>query len=475
MMRVNGSLRSWPGGGIALAGTLLLAALIPLVRYPTLVGSAVIPFLISFCAAWLAYGLALKRLSLEHPGRKLIWTFAISFRLMMLLTPATLSEDVYRYIWDGHLIVAGVNPYADPVNSPRLDAYDTPLRERVNFPWMSTPYLPAAQVYFGLVEKIAPQSPFAFQLAAAALDLAAAVMVTGVLRRVAIPEKAVLIYLWNPLVVIEFAHGAHVDALMLFCLVLALYGLTRGGQCGLILSVFGMGAAVLVKGWPILAVPLLIRRWGIWRTVLFGLSVALPLAVFAASAGWGLVGPADGRGVFGAVRIYSNGWVFNSGLYHWLALLLSPQAARLIAFGVPALAGLLVGWQTRRGKGSNPSELIAETRQLIRWAALPFGLYLVLAPTVHPWYLTLVLVLLPFFWPAPGEDGRTRRWIWPWVYFTLFEGFTYLAYSGVTRPPGLQLIQTAGYMPLWGLLAYAAWQSIPRNNRDGADIIEQRL
>lgn len=97
----------------------------------------------------------------------------------------------------------------------------------------------------------------------------------------------------------------------------------------------------------------------------------------------------------------------------------------------------------------------------MRLAILPFGLYLLLTPTVHPWYLSLVLALLTFCWPAQGESAATRRWIWPWVYFMFFEGFTYLAYSGISEPvgDGLALISTAGYLPLWGLLV---WARLPR-------------
>ena len=93
---------------------------------------------------------------------------------------------------------------------------------------------------------------------------------------------------------------------------------------------------------------------------------------------------------------------------------------------------------------------------MLRQAILPFGLYLLLTPTVHPWYLTLVLALLPFYWPAPGEALAIRRWLWPWVYFMFFEAFTYLVYSGMSAPTGLVWIQTAAYLPFWGLLLWAS-------------------
>ncbi|MBE0699608.1 MAG: hypothetical protein IH586_22005, partial [Anaerolineaceae bacterium] len=248
--------------GILAAGIILLGALVPLPGYPTLSGAGVFPFLGWFCAAGLAYVLALSRLPKEEPSLRIVWLFAVLFRLVLLLTPVTLSEDVYRYIWDGHLLSQGINPYAQPVNSPLLNPYTTPLRERVNYPWMATPYLPAAEGYFALVESIAPQSPFAFQLGAAVLDLAAGGLVMLGLIRLGIPQKAVLVYLWNPLVVVEFAHGAHIDALMVFFVAAGLLGIISAGRKGLTLSMLAWAVGVLVKGWPLLAVPLFARRWG---------------------------------------------------------------------------------------------------------------------------------------------------------------------------------------------------------------------
>jgi hypothetical protein len=66
-----------------------------------------------------------------------------------------------------------------------------------------------------------------------------------------------------------------------------------------------------------------------------------------------------------------------------------------------------------------------------------------------------MLVLLPFFWPAPGEQPAVSRWIWPWIYFMFFEAFTYLSYTGIEAPPGLPLIQTAAYLPFWLLILWS--------------------
>jgi hypothetical protein len=148
---------------IAPGWVLMLAAFLPLIGSPSnLLAEGGVPFLVSFVVAGLAYVLVLVRLPLETPRLLSIWGIAILLRVALLFTPVSLSEDVYRYVWDGHLLGQGVNPYAQPADSPLLDAYDTPLRERVIYPWMATPYLPAAQGYFLLVNLVSRPNAFRF-------------------------------------------------------------------------------------------------------------------------------------------------------------------------------------------------------------------------------------------------------------------------------------------------------------------------
>jgi len=331
---------------------------------------------------------------------------------------------------------------------------------------MATPYLPAAEIYFAIIEFIKPQSPFAFQLAAALCDLGAGLVIIRILRILQIPAQAVLIYLWNPLIIVEFSHGAHVDGLMVFFFALALYGLVYQGRWGVSFSVLALAASTLVKGLTILAAPIFIPRWGFWRTILFGVAVVLPSAGFAYGAGWGIFGPADGRGVFGALRIYSTSWYFNSGLFVWIAKMLGDPFARLISFFLPAITGIILGilaWNLEKQKQKNIDGPFVYDRTLARWAIIPFGLYLILTPTVHPWYLALILSMLPYVWPGEGENEQVRRWIWPWLYFMFFEAFTYLAYSGIQKPGGLNWIQTIAYLPFWLLMIHAAVPDIRKS------------
>jgi 4-amino-4-deoxy-L-arabinose transferase-like glycosyltransferase len=88
--------------------------------------------------------------------------------------------------------------------------------------------------------------------------------------------------LWNPLVIVEFAHGALIDALMIFLMMAAFWFLVRsnpgqpGGDRGCYLSVFALAGSTLTKAIPALLVPLFVRRWGWRRLVVYCRFVFLP-------------------------------------------------------------------------------------------------------------------------------------------------------------------------------------------------------
>jgi alpha-1,6-mannosyltransferase len=426
-----------------------------------------IPFLGLYGLACLGYGGAVWWL-LHGPDRRRtlppILSLAILFRATLLFTtPPTLSDDVYRYIWDGRLMNAGVNPYAHAVESPLLDRFDSPQRHLVNNSWMASPYLPAAQALFAAVYRIAPDSPLAFQVAAVLFDLLTGWLVSDLLRRLGLPQARVLITLWNPLVIVEFAHGAHVDALMICLMVAAFWALVAARSK--LPSVVTLAAATLTKGLPALLLPVMTRRWGWRRTIVYaGLIIAVCLA-FALGAGWGLTGPLDGEGLFGALRIYAAHWNYNGGLYHWLEVGLSGywtpgavppeivgwgpiRAAKIVVAATLGLVLIAVWW-----KGRQCDDNLA----LLRLATVPLAAYLLLATTVHPWYVTLIIPLLPFLLPQKGGASRAARFLLPWLTFSAVVPLSYLTYLDPANLREYDLVRLVEYVPLYLLLIWSAW------------------
>ena len=480
-------------GGISfLAGTAMAACFAAFVPLPSLRGPEVISFLAYFLLAGAAYFLSVIRLDRDHLPIALIWGFALVFRLILLFTSPTLSDDVYRYIWDGHLFNNSINPYALPVNSPLLEAYDIPIRALVNNDWMASPYLPSAQLLFASLTRIAPINVRVFQISAVILDLLTGWLVMDILKYLRLPRHRVLIYLWNPLIILEFAHGAHIDSLMI-TLVMATFWILVKAKPGSLhegklrsTSVLTLVGATLTKIVPVLLVPVVVRRWG-WRRLSLYIAILLVITTFfSIGAGWGLIGPIDGKGLFGAIRIYTNYWNYNSGIYHWLEVWLTgfptpgavpPEAveqgrillAKLISTGLLGLSVLATGlWAWRI---DDPQGADQQTRSLglLRLAVIPIGAYLLFSTTLHPWYVTLILPFLPFLLPRKDEIPITGRFMWPWLYFSIAVTFSYLTYIDPQNFREFTWVRNVEYLPFFGLLAWAAlmglWQrnSLQRN------------
>ncbi len=477
----HGEARMW---FLAAAGTVIAVSFVGMAWHVEWI-QRIIPFLWLNALAWIGYASAVwwvlsRMASLQrHEQRRvlgLVAVLAILFRVAWLFTtPPALSDDVYRYIWDGRLVNAGVNPYAYPVNSSALDWLDTPLRPRVNHSWMASPYLPAAQAFFAMVYRIAPQSPLAFQIVAAAFDWLTGFLIVDLLRHLRLPRACAVLYLWNPLAVVEFAHGAHVDAWMIFLMMLSLWLLiVRRSR---FLSLLALVAATLTKGLTLLLLPLLARRWG-WRcTMLFlGLLVATCLP-FALDAGWGLTGPLDGTGLFGALRIYLEQWNYNGGIYHWLEVLLSgywtpgavppdvvgwaPILAARFVVGVGLVLVLLAVWRVAQRHLSDLS--------LLRLAAVPLAAYLLLATTVHPWYVALILPFLPFLPSEPGKECTSQRFLVPALYLAAAVSLSYLTYLDPANPREYDWVRVIEYVPVYCWMAWAGWPAIAGTRRSAAN------
>jgi hypothetical protein len=333
-----------------------------------------------------------------------------------------------------------------------------------------------AQALFALVYRLAPDRPLAFQVAAVLCDLLTGWMVVDLLRRLDLPQTWSLLYLWHPLVVVEFAHGAHMDAWMVCLMMASLWTLTA--LRSRFLSAVVLAAATLTKGLPVLLLPVLARRWRWPAILLYGTLIVAVCLPFGLTAGWGLSVPPDGEGLFGALAIYGAYWNFNSGLYHWLEVLFSgypspnpvPQekvgwlpiyAAKVVM--ALALGGILFAvWRkSRRG---------VDSLGVLRLAVVPLAAYLLLATTVHPWYATWIVPLLPFLGQVLMRRGDAtatikvegaslcpvfgQSYLWPLLYFSLILPLSYLSYLDPARPREYTIVRVIEYVPLFLLLAW---------------------
>ena len=180
-------------------------------------------------------------------------------RAVVVLAPPYLSSDIYRYVWDGRVMAAGINPYRYVPNDPHLAA----LRDPDIFPeinrgnYARTIYPPAAQAIFFLVTRLG-ESLTVMKLAMIGFEAVAVALMLRLLTAAGRPAAWIAVYAWHPLPLWEFAGSGHIDAAMIAFVALALWS-RRPWLTGLALA-----GGTLVKLYPAVLLPALWHRWD-WR------------------------------------------------------------------------------------------------------------------------------------------------------------------------------------------------------------------
>jgi len=357
--------------------------------------------------------------------RALLWSFALAALAgaVLVAAPTLLSDDLYRYLWDGRISSHGLDPYRYAPDDPALFALRDALYARVNNPEIPTIYPPVAQLLFWVADGI-DHAPWTLK----ALALGAHLVTIPVVSRLAGPEhasRAALLYGLNPLVLVESALGGHVDVVAGLALVAFALSLRQGhgGRAALLAAV---ATGVKLVGLVVAPLIALRERRTAAVAVLLGAAVAAP--IFFAGTGSGAVA---------GVGHYARRWQGNAGLFavlesgaraavdhvaeeNWNAddHIRLPGLSPVVAFleGTPldpwatqiaekkeapdrtdfqrayvasmlargaalALVLALVFWAVRRR---------VEPLLATRWVILAV---LLLAPQIHPWYLLWLVPL----------------------------------------------------------------------------------
>jgi len=389
-----------------------------------------------------------------------IWLAAVVFRLLLLATEPTLSDDVYRYLWEGHLLSEGVSPWEYAIDDPALDELEIDARALANNPGLSSPYLPTAHAAFGAAALVAPSVPLTMQVVMVGAELVAAALLASLLTAVGADRERILLWLWNPLVVVEVAHGAHLDALMIVLTMAGLVALFHPAvadrRWAEIASPALLALATLTRPLPALVAMVLFWAWG-WkqRAVYVGLLIGI-VGAAGAWTGLGLTGPSGGTGVFGSARVYSETFRFNSAIYQSLEWWIGsqgldsegwnePMALTRLIIGVVVLGAL--GWAFLAGRNRS------EPLDVLRWCTVPLAIYAVLTPVLHPWYILLLVALLLFVAPV-GDEFGARWWLLaPWVWLAATLVVSYLTYEDPLNHAERLWVRRTIWWPTLGLLA----------------------
>ncbi len=350
--------------------------------------AATLSLLLCFSAAFGAY-LWLVRYATD--ARHLLW-IAIMARIAMVPAFPLLSDDVWRFIWDGRLTLAGINPLAyTPEQLLSLGlapaSLDASVLKMLNSPTHFTIYPPVCQWIFAGSCWLAGSSNYLaavyMKAALCCFEIGSILLLPKLLTALGQSTKNALWYILNPLIIIEICGNAHFEGIMVFGVFASLYLLIASQKYGW--SAIAMHLAVSAKLLPLMFAPFWIRRFGIIKTTLF----------------WGIVGGAllltwwpdlsvAAAHLGNSFGLYFQRFEFNAGIYYLF---------REIGYGIvgynlnrtlgPALAMASAGyilWLAWRERDLSLTRL----PQLMLWS---ISAYLWCTAIMHPWYTALPLAL----------------------------------------------------------------------------------
>jgi len=343
----------------------------------------------------LVWGIAVSVLPSPRWSTRRLLEVALLLRMVVLAAPMSLSDDAYRYLWEGRVVVAGGNPYLQPPSANIWDAFGPDvIRESVAHANLTSAYPPLAiWLFAGLAW--AWYDPLILRFLMAVVDS----VLAWTLGRVLLGRKkslnAAWLYALHPLAIVHASGSGHLEPLALLTVALAIHTWDRGGS----------GAAWATIGGLVKLMPFVLLGT-LWRQKPKMLIVAAIL-VFLATFPF-----VDGN--ISGLETYLRTWTFNAAIPSLLTPLIG-SSARWICLALGA-GVCLWAWMRRR----DPAEVAL-------WVG---GAFVLLSPTVHPWYVlwawvpalicgvrswTVLACLAPISYTVLASyDSGSSTWSEPW-------------------------------------------------------------
>jgi len=355
------------------------------------------------------------------PGLTVIAAVAVAMRIALLPVAPHLSTDAYRYVWDGRVQAAGVNPYRHIPTDPALAA----LRDEAIFPninraeYAPTIYPPAAQILFQAVARIS-DSLIAMRLALVLCEVVIVAALLSLLRRIGQPPARVLAYAWHPLAVWEIAGSGHLDAAMIAVMMVGLWTALVPGRRLLAAGV--LAVAALVKPPAAIALSVAWRAWD-WRAPAVAIAVAVALYLPYISVGTGVLGFLPGYLAEERIATAEGFWMVASLKALFGPLPFARPVYLTLALGIVGALALRVALHPDRA----PEAVLTR----LCWAI--FAFVFLLSPD-YPWYWLILLPFVALLGFAPGWAASIACFV---LYDVIDDGF-YVAFA--LRDTALHLV-----------------------------------
>lgn len=339
--------------------------------------------------AYISMVIGMWMYGLGNAGEDQLITFGVVCRLIAVFSVPELSDDIYRFVWDGLVSSNGINPYEYTpreiliMGEGKLVPGSSSLFPLLNSPDYHTVYPPVIQalnltaVWFsgGVI-----QGTIIFhKLALALADTGSMLILLRIVSLLKLKTSlSMALIALNPLLIMEVSVNGHHEGFILLLLSATIYSLLRSRPLA---GGFLLGAAIGIKLTPLILVPVisayLIRTGGAVRFITGTL-------VSSAILLWPLADPVVGRAILNSTGLYFETFAFNSPVYHiasWAAELTAKpwevmQAINIVLPVTASLAILFVSLMVYKGKVT-----------LFDGILCAMVCYLLLSRVIHPWYL----------------------------------------------------------------------------------------
>lgn len=338
-------------------------------------------------SSWLllftGYFLIIRRKWDDQELKKLL-AIAFIFRLVFLVSLPALSDDYFRFIWDGQLSASGINPFL--FTPGEIIDFNPELYGRLNSQNYYSVYPPVMQGVFYITGLFTSSNTIApVVLMRCAIILAEAGTIYFLLKILGISGKnksRVLLYALNPLIIIELTGNLHFEGIMLFFLIAAFYLLMKKLM---ILSAIFFSLAVCTKLIPLILLPLLLRHLNIKRFVTYILKmVIISVLLFLPFASSQLF-----THIFESVELYFQHFEFNASIYYLIrAVGYWVKGYNIIAFSGKMLPIVFVVFMAVYTSRYRP----VKWQGFFNATLFFFFIYYLLALVVHPWYLSMLVL-----------------------------------------------------------------------------------
>ncbi len=318
-----------------------------------------------------------------------IWLIVLSglvFRGFLITTPATLSDDIFRYRWDGRVQQAGFNPYKFAPVDERLTELRDEEFSKINFMHLKTVYPPVLQWVFRLGVQV-HDSLLGQKLVFLFFELCLIVCLWALLKSLEMNGLWLAAYVWHPLPILEIAQSGHNDIVAVFFLWL---GVLAWVKRNFMMTALAWAASVGAKFLAVIFIPWwLAHRDGVRYVWAWAIGVFVLLGVYPGFFG----------ALFESLSAMTGRVESNASVFFVLIQGVSPQIARWVVAGLGVLLSLFFAIRE-----NNPIRYL----QSVLFAAI------LLSPALHPWYVVWLIPGL-CFWRMPA--------------MVLLSGFVILAYA----------------------------------------------